>query len=185
MELASTLAAAVSALIVPWFAACGVLVVAGVAKLRRPEPTVGALRAAGFPTSTAAVLGLGLGEIALGALGIAAGWRPVAAAVTVIYAAFAGFVVATRRRGGALQTCGCFGSPDVPATGLHVVVNVLAAVVAGFVAVTGDAATLAGVLHEGGRGAVLLGLAALATLEVVVVLAVLPLLQAHRRRPAW
>jgi hypothetical protein len=47
--------------------------------------------------------------------------------VAVSYAVFAGFVVVIRLRHGAVSSCGCFGTPDTPATWLHAVINVFLA----------------------------------------------------------
>lgn len=178
MELATTLAAAVSALIVPWFATCGVLVVAGGAKLRRPDPTVGALRGAGLPSSRRLVQTLGAGEIALGSSSLVSGHTGLAVLVALTYVAFAVFVVGALRRGGLLQSCGCFGSPDVPASRLHVAVNLgLAGVAAGFAATT--TTSLADVIDTG-EGFLAIGLSLVAVLQLVVVLTVLPRTQARR-----
>jgi hypothetical protein len=168
-----------SPLLVPWFSVCAVLAVAGAAKLRKPDPTMGALRAAGVPSSRALVRTLGAIEIALGAAGVATGAPLVAVAVAAFYVAFAAFVAASLRSGQLLQSCGCFGSPDVPATRAHVAVNLVAAATA-FVAAATEPASLSGVLAEGASGLVLVGLSAVATFEVVLVLAVQPLVRADR-----
>jgi hypothetical protein len=162
----------VSAVTVPWLAACAVLTIAGAAKLRRPDPTVGALRAARLPASPTAVRALAAGEMVLSVAAALTSWWPLAVAVAVLYVAFAVFVQSARRRGGMAQTCGCFGSPDVPATGVHVVVNVAAAIAA-TTAIAG-AGTVGDLVGEGGAGVVAIGLVALATYEVIALLTVLP-----------
>jgi hypothetical protein len=162
----------VSALAVPWLAACAVLVVAGTAKQLRPDPTVGALRAARLPSSRPTVRALGAVEIGLGAAGALTGAPALAALVAASYLGFALFVAGALRRGGMVQSCGCFGSPDVPATRLHVVVNLLAATVAAGAALVGDAGLVD--LDGGTDGALVVGLAAIAAFQVVVVLTTLP-----------
>jgi hypothetical protein len=168
-----------SPLLAPWFTICAVLAAAGAAKLRRPDPTAGALRAAGLPAGPGAVRALGVAEVALGAAGVLTGSAPVAVAIGALYLGFAAFVAASLRSGRMVQTCGCFGSPDVPATRTHVAVNLAAAAVA-FVAAAAAPATLADVLAEGAPGAVLVGLVAVAAFEVVVLLAVQPLVRVDR-----
>jgi hypothetical protein len=50
--------------------------------------------------------------------------RPVfAGLVAASYLGFAAIVFFARSRGGALASCGCFGTPDTPATALHVFVD--------------------------------------------------------------
>jgi hypothetical protein len=113
----------------PYLAACLLLVVAGLAKARRPADTaraIVALRPGTSLRSAATVVRLGAGaEAALGALALVEPRRLEAALVAASFAALAGFVAVARARGGVLATCGCFGTPDTPPTRLHVVVNVL------------------------------------------------------------
>jgi hypothetical protein len=131
----------VTVLFGPYLAAAALLAVAGAAKAARPYDTARALAAGvpGWPARGGAVVvrvGAGV-EAALGLVALAWPARPVAAAVAVSYAIFAGFVVFARARGGPLATCGCFGSPDTPPTILHVVVNLVATGAGGAVAAAG------------------------------------------------
>jgi hypothetical protein len=71
--------------------------------------------------------------VGLGA--VLTGWAPLAAVVAVAYAAFAGFVAAALRRGRPLQSCGCFGTEDLPPTRIHLAVDIGATLVAGAAAV--------------------------------------------------
>jgi hypothetical protein len=112
--------------------ACGLLVLAGVAKVVRPDDTARAFvlmlpeqlpRVPSFKAGRLAVRTGALVEAAVGASALLFP-RPVTAAlVAVSYTLFVCTVVYARRRGGPLSTCGCFGRPDTPATGLHVVLN--------------------------------------------------------------
>lgn len=160
-----------SALAVPWLATCAVLAIAGTAKLLRPDPTAGALRAARLPSSRTAVRGLGAFEVALGTAAAVTGAAVLALAVAACYLGFAAFVGNALRRAGMLQSCGCFGTPDVPATGLHVAVNVVAAAVAVGAAGVGDVGL---VDASGADGVLVAGLAAVAAYELVVLLTTLP-----------
>lgn len=160
-----------SALAVPWLTACAVLATAGIAKLLRPDPTAGALRTARLPSTRTVVRALGGVEVGLGVAGAASGAPALAVLVAAAYLGFAAFVAGALRRAGMLQSCGCFGSPDVPATGLHVAVNVLAAAVALGSAAVGDVGL---VDATGADGVLVAGLAGIAAYEVVVVLTTLP-----------
>jgi hypothetical protein len=137
----------------------------------------------GLPVSPAVVRAGALAELAIAAGALVGGGRPLAALVAASYAGFAGFVMAALRRGVPLASCGCFGADDTPPTGVHLVLNVAAAVVAGAVAVTGAGAggltevtNLEGLLL---RAAFLASTAATVWLAYVA-LAVLPKLQAAR-----
>jgi hypothetical protein len=111
----------------PYLVGCALLVVAGLAKGIRPGDTARALHVVvpGVPLSLLRA-GIRLGALMESALGVAAAVvldRPLAGAVAASYIAFAGFVVYVRLRHGALASCGCFSTPDTPATWLHVIVN--------------------------------------------------------------
>jgi hypothetical protein len=66
--------------------------------------------------------------------------------VAASYLAFAVFVVFVRLRHGALASCGCFSTPDTPATWLHAVVNLALAAAAGSVSASGSPDTVLSVL---------------------------------------
>jgi hypothetical protein len=119
----------------PFFAVCVLLALAGAFKAVRPQPTVGALRAFGVPAAAPLVRVFGAGELVVGLGAVLTGWAPLAAVVAVAYAAFAGFVAAALRRGRPLQSCGCFGTDDLPPTRIHLAVDVGATLVAGAAAV--------------------------------------------------
>jgi hypothetical protein len=123
-----------------FFVACGLLVLAGVAKAIRPDDTARALVllfaghatwASSIRRARAAVRFGALLEAALGVAALLAPQPATAALVAASYALFACVVLYARRSGGVLTTCGCFGRPDTPPTNLHVALNlafVLAAV---------------------------------------------------------
>lgn len=110
------------------------LVLAGTAKLRWPAGTVAALAEARLPAASWLVRLLGALEVASGAGVLVAGGTVPAAATTALYVAFAVFVLRRRRTAGA--SCGCFGEARTPVGGVHVVVNVVAAVAAAGATVT-------------------------------------------------
>jgi uncharacterized membrane protein YphA (DoxX/SURF4 family) len=122
--------AAVPLLSGPFLAITTLLSVAGVMKVYRPKYTVGALRAAGLPANDALVRLLGVAEVGVGIAAISTGAPIWAAATGAFYLAFAIFVVHALRSGIPIASCGCFGSPDTPPSGGHLVLDLAAFVVA-------------------------------------------------------
>lgn len=110
----------------PFYAAAGLLVLAGAAKLLRPVPAAGALRAVGLPAAPGAVRLLGAVEIAVGMWAIGSGSRVAALSLAVVYAGFAGFVVVAMQRAASVS-CGCFGRSDAPPGWVHLVIDAAAA----------------------------------------------------------
>ncbi len=105
-------------------AAALVLCVAGVAKLRSPGAAVRALATLGVPTGAGPVRLVAAGELGLGVLCLLHPSRPAAAALSAVYATFAGIAIALKRRRAA---CGCFGDGDVPASGLQAALSAVLA----------------------------------------------------------
>lgn len=116
-------------LLLPFFGvACGLLVLAGAAKLRSPSATVGALSTVGLTTPGPAIRALGAAEIAVGTT---AAVRPTAltgALVAALYGAFAAFVFAAMHDDRAAP-CGCFGASQTEVGPLHAALNVAACTV--------------------------------------------------------
>ena len=162
----------------PFLAAAVLLVAAGASKLADPLPLVRALRSARLPAPASAVRALAGAEVGLGLTALLTGARAAALGVALSYAAFTGFVLLARRRGGVLASCGCFGKADTPPTTTHVVVTAALAGVAGAVAVRplGPVQDLLAGSPLGGL-ALLLATAAVAATGYLV-LAVLPLVRA-------
>jgi Methylamine utilisation protein MauE len=147
------------ALIGPYLAACALLVAAGIAKVVRPDDTARAfagMLGAPFGPFRRALRAGAATEAVLGVAGIAVLWSDTEVAAAVVaslvaasYAAFAVVVLAVRRRGGPLATCGCFGRPETPATLLHVLVDLgLSASAAGV------ALAVSSTVHAGGVGSI-------------------------------
>ena len=111
-------------------------------------------------------------------MALTTGSRAAAAGVALSYAAFTGFVLLARHRGGVLASCGCFGKTDTPPTSTHVVVTAALAGVAGVVAVRplGPVPDLLAGSPLGGLALVVATVAVAAT--AYLVLAVLPLVRA-------
>lgn len=116
-----------------FFVGCGLLVLAGVAKAVRPDDTARALillpgSNARIPSFSLTRQAVRIGALLEAGLGVCALLFPrtvTAALVAVSYALFACITAYARTHGGALSTCGCFGRPDTPSTGLHVALNVV------------------------------------------------------------
>ncbi len=114
----------------PFLVATILLATAGIAKVVRPDDTVGALRAMGISVPPL-VVRVGGGIEAAVAIGAALTGAPVLAAIVAAsYLAFTGFVVVALARRLPISSCGCFGRMDTPPTVLHVVIDAGAAVCA-------------------------------------------------------
>jgi Methylamine utilisation protein MauE len=168
--------------------ACGLLVVAGVTKAIRPDDTARAL-AAVFPvpmqTARTAVRVGSIAEALLGAAALVVPRTASAFLVALSYAVFAVVVAVTRSKGGAIASCGCFGTPDTPATALHIVVNVGLAVSAAAVAVAAPAGTIVSILsREPLHGVPLVAVSALCGWLAYLTISALAALQAARRLTA-
>lgn len=154
----------------PFFLAAVLLVVAGAVKLVRPRPTAQALVDAGLPVGDRSGRVVGVAEVAAGAWALTRPSSGGAIALTVAYLAFAAFLAVVLVRNPGAASCGCAGAKAVPPSGLHLAMNLVAAV-AGVAYVWVDGASLAAWLGALGWGAVpvLAGLAAAGWLVVIVV----------------
>jgi hypothetical protein len=155
----------------PFLAAAGLLVLAGVPKLKDPMPLVRALRSARLPASRGLVRVLAAVEVLVGIGAIVHPGRATAAAVSASYLAFTAFVALTLRRGGVLGSCGCFGRPDTPPTPAHLAVTALLAATAGALSTTPPSAPLWALTPE---HVALVGFALLVGWLAYLVMAVLP-----------
>ena len=169
-----------AALTGPFLAAAVLLVAAGGAKLADPLPLVRALRSARLPAPATGVRVIAGGEVLLGLAAIVTGSRVAAALVALSYAAFTGFVLLARQRGGVLASCGCFGKADTPPTTTHVVVTGALAAVAAVVAARPIGPLTDLLPASPGGGLPLLVATAAVTATAYLVLALLPTLQTVR-----
>ena len=115
--------AEVDALAGPYLAAAALLVLAGAQKLRDPKPLVRALRSVGLRLPAPVIRAAAAAELALGVAALTTRSALVAAGVAASYAAFTGFVLLARAKGGVLASCGCFGKADTPPTRTHAAVT--------------------------------------------------------------
>ncbi len=158
----------------PFLVATLLLATAGLAKLVRPNDTVGALRAMGIRVPPVAVRTGGGAEAAV-ALGAAlTGAPPLAAVVGASYLAFTIFVAVALARGLPIASCGCFGRIDTPPTTLHIVVDIGAAVCAIAVARRGGGGVVPVLRDQPLAGIPFLVVVAAGTYAVLTALTVLP-----------
>ena len=126
-----------AALAGPFIVTAALLAGGGALKVLRPAPTARALGQMGLPSSPGLVRLGAAAEVVVAAGALAVASPPFAALVSLSYLGFAAFVAAALRRGAPLSSCGCFGVDDTPPTGVHLAINLAAAVVAGAAALTG------------------------------------------------
>lgn len=131
----------------PAAVAAAVLLLAGGAKVLRPDDTWRALESAGVPGGPALVRTGALAEAALGAWAL--GWaQPAAMALVALsYAGFTLFLAWAMARSLPISSCGCFGEPDVPPTTVHVGVDVAAGIAAAGAAIS-EAPSVAAILAD-------------------------------------
>lgn len=134
---------AVHAAHLPVLAGAWLVVVAGLNKVWRPEPTARAINAVLRSLARRAPVGPGAGHTIaivtrlLGVIEIVVGIGVLAAragvwvwALATLYAAFACFVVAALATGAPLRSCGCFGAADPPPSAVHVALDAAVAALA-------------------------------------------------------
>ncbi len=108
--------------------AAGLVLVAGVGKLVRPEVTRDALALSRRPAAAWLVRALGLGEVGLAVTVLAVGGR---VAFGLLGLAYVGFLVVAGHQRRAGRSCGCFGAASSTAVGpLHLGVDGVAAAAA-------------------------------------------------------
>ena len=111
--------------------AAGLLVVAGVAKVRHPQGAQRVIEFLGFPLDIRGVQLLGAAEACLGVAAIVSGVRWVAVAVAIAFGCFALTATWLLFSRADLPSCGCLGSLDTPLSLVHVVLSLLGVGAAG------------------------------------------------------
>jgi hypothetical protein len=163
-------------LIVPYWAAALMLIVAGIPKVVDPAPTAFVARGTGLPSSALAIRALGVAELVVGVGAIFFGGQGFAALVGAFYLGFAVVVLRGLIRGD-MDSCGCFAGDDSPPSPLHVGIDVALALVAVVVTASGHVPSLFEVFRVTGTGT-----ATMTTLLVVVDAALLYLVMTKRPR---
>ena len=175
-------------LIGPYLIACALLVGAGVAKAMRPDDTARALTVL-VPVPQKwmrRVVRVGsAAEALLGTVAILFPRAGTAGLVALSYGAFAVVVAVARARDGAIASCGCFGTPDTPATSLHVVIDAGLGAASVAVAASAPAGSIVSILaHQPLHGLPLVAVSALGAWLVYLALSALAGVQAARRLTA-
>ena len=175
-------------LIALYLVACILLVAAGTAKAVHPTDTARAL--ATFMSQPLVrirpIVRFGsVAEATLGCIAILVPRPGPAGLVALSFAGFAVVIASARHKGGAISSCGCFGTPDTPATMLHVVVNIGLALAAASVAVAGPTGSIVSILaRQPGHGLPLVVASAVCAWLTYLAISVLAELQAVRRLTA-
>ncbi len=171
-----------------YLVACVLLIAAGAAKAWHPSQTARALAPLIPVDETVVRRAVRVGAVVEAALGVFALIYPhtvLAAGVALSYALFAAFVAYARARGGAIASCGCFGTPDTPATGTHVVINLVLCLSALSVAAAGPDGSIISILSpQPLHGVPLVVASAAAAWLIFLAVSVLADLQGARRLTA-
>jgi Methylamine utilisation protein MauE len=117
------------ALLPPLAAAAGLMLLAGLAKLRSPGPAQAALSAFGLPAGPMLARGIGAAEATVGALCLLAPGRPATIALAAAYLALGAATGVRLARGERQAPCGCFGNSAALHLG-HLLLNLAFAAVA-------------------------------------------------------
>jgi hypothetical protein len=171
-----------------YLVACGLLIGAGVSKAIRPDDTARAW-AGLLPIPAPRIrTGVRIGSIAEATVGTIALVAPRTASATLVavsYALFSVVVAFARSKGGAIASCGCFGTPDTHATALHVVVNAGLAISATAVAISAPTGTIATILaSQPMRGLPLVAVSALCGWLTYLAISAMAAVQGARRLTA-
>ncbi len=150
------------------------LLISGGTKLVDPDPTSGAMRAAGLPASRWVVAALGSWEIVAGSLALGIGGTLGGSALFVTYAGFAGFIAYALRNRLPIQSCGCFGRADTPPSFAHIGVNVLSAASGLWLMTAGGGDLMTTLRDQPLAGLPYLGMVAFGVYALYLVLAELP-----------
>jgi len=170
----------VEALVGPVVIVSAALVVAGIAKVRQPVPTMAMFESVGLPGSWWLGRALGVLEIVVGLAAIAFGGIAVVG-VAVLYAVFTVLMVRLVLMGDAAPSCGCFGTRSTRPSWVHVVADGAAAFVAGAAALAGTPALLDVLADQPVLGLPYVGFLVVGTGAFVALLTSLPelLLEVH------
>jgi hypothetical protein len=118
---------ATSAVLVVNSLSAGLLAVAGVAKIVRPEPAARALYAAGIPGRGGAARAVGFVEVGVGVGAFAIPNAATELVLSLSYLSLAGFVAFLLLARPGSTSCGCAGARDLPPSAAHVALNLAAA----------------------------------------------------------
>jgi uncharacterized membrane protein YphA (DoxX/SURF4 family) len=113
------------------------LIVTGIAKLRRPNDTARALAAMHLPFPGLLTRLVAIAEVAIGVGALVVGTPILFAAQALLYALFLGWVGAALAKGVPIASCGCLGREDTPPYVGHLILNGLGVLASVGAAITG------------------------------------------------
>jgi uncharacterized membrane protein YphA (DoxX/SURF4 family) len=102
------------------------LIVTGIAKLRRPTDTARALAAMRLPIPGILTRLVAIAEVAIGVGALVVGTPILFAAQALLYALFLGWVATALAKGVPIASCGCLGRADTPPYVGHLILNAIA-----------------------------------------------------------
>lgn len=114
------------------------LILTGIAKLRRPNDTARALRAMSIPLPRVATGLVASVEVVVGTGALVLGSSFLFGAQAVLYAVFLAWVTTALVRDVPIASCGCLGREDTPPYWGHVILNVVAVAASATAAITGE-----------------------------------------------
>lgn len=124
------------------------LILTGIAKLRRPGDTSRALAALGFPNHRSTGFMIGLVEIGVGGAALMTGSRVALFGQGVLYASFAVWIGVALARDLPIASCGCLGTDDTPPYWGHLTLDIAAVVLSVAAAFTVSSPLFAGTTIE-------------------------------------
>jgi hypothetical protein len=170
-----------AALVGPYLGSVGLLGLAGLGKLARPNDTARALAAASLPAKPTLIrVGAGA-ELAIAVAACVAPGPIPPVLVALSYLGFVGFIGLALTRGWPISSCGCFGRRDTLPTPTHLIIDSAAALVAVGWTLTGTARVSDAFAHQP-WGGVPVALAAAVTTGLAYLLLTNPLDQLRVRR---
>jgi len=136
------------------------LILTGLAKLRRPGDTSRAIAALGLPNHRATGFMIGVAEIGVGVTALMTGGTVSLLAQGALYALFALWIVIALARDLPIASCGCLGTDDTPPYWGHLILDIAAAGLSLTAAFTLSTPVFAGSTLEVVATALLIGIGA-------------------------
>lgn len=114
------------------------LILTGVAKLRRPNDTARALRSMNTPMPRVTTIVIAVAEVIVGTGALVFGSSLLFVVQAFLYAGFLAWVVSALVKGVPIASCGCLGREDTPPYWGHVILNGIAVAASTAAAISGQ-----------------------------------------------
>lgn len=114
------------------------LILTGIAKLRRPNDTARALRSMSIPVPRLTTALVASGEVVVGTGALVLGSSLFLAAQAGLYAVFLAWVATALVKDVPIASCGCLGRADTPPYWGHVILNGIGVVASAAAAISGE-----------------------------------------------